>query len=124
MVVIAKLPFRELDQIVGKGAPSTSWPEALASLWEAAKIGVHFALNRDADLVMVAAPAHDLRANAAVLHRRHDDHFPFVPYGDWFVGLRLTPISEACDSTAPSVRPSLRPMTRVGVFSRAKRRRA
>ena len=37
-------------------------------------------------------------------------------YGDWFVGLRLTPVSLALVRTAFSVRPSLKPMTRVGVF--------
>jgi hypothetical protein len=37
-------------------------------------------------------------------------------YGDWLVGLSETPSLEACDWTAPGVRPILRPITRVGVF--------
>jgi len=41
----------------------------------------------------------------------------FVPYGDWFVGFSEMPFSLALLWTAAGVRPSLSPMTRVGVFS-------
>lgn len=39
-----------------------------------------------------------------------------VPYGDWFVGFSEIFSSLAFARTASSVRPSLSPMTRVGVF--------
>jgi hypothetical protein len=45
-------------------------------------------------------------------------------YGDWFVGLSETPVSDACVLTADSVRPNFKPITRVGVFSRASWRSA
>src|SRR5690606_2928616 len=38
-------------------------------------------------------------------------------YGDWLVGLREMLFSPALARTASSVRPSFRPITRVGVFS-------
>lgn len=41
-------------------------------------------------------------------------------YGDWFVGFSEMPSSDALERTASSLRPSLRPITRVGVFSRAR----
>jgi hypothetical protein len=45
-------------------------------------------------------------------------YFYFVrPYGDRFIGFKLMPSFFAFDLTLLSVRPSLRPMTRVGVFS-------
>src|SRR5687768_16251914 len=43
----------------------------------------------------------------------------FRSYGDWFVGLRETFSLLARVRTEPSVRPSFRPITLVGVFSRA-----
>jgi hypothetical protein len=36
--------------------------------------------------------------------------------GDWFTGLSETPSDLAFDCTAPGVRPSFSPATRVGVF--------
>lgn len=45
-------------------------------------------------------------------------------YGDWFVGFSETPRPLALVWTAPGVLPSFRPITRVGVFSRASWRRA
>lgn len=39
-----------------------------------------------------------------------------LPYGDWFVGFSDTPSEEARAYTAGAERPSLSPITRVGVF--------
>jgi hypothetical protein len=46
-------------------------------------------------------------------------HFFRLPYGDWFVGFSDMPSACAFDLTAFSVRPSFKPITRVGVFSLA-----
>jgi hypothetical protein len=53
-----------------------------------------------------------------------DDYFARRLYGDWFVGFNEMPASAALDRTASGVRPSLRPMTRVGVFCAARLRSA
>ncbi len=46
-------------------------------------------------------------------------YFLRLLYGDWLGGLRETFFSPAFDRTASSVRPSLRPITLVGVFPAA-----
>jgi hypothetical protein len=46
-----------------------------------------------------------------------DFYFLLLLYGDWFVGFSDTPSDCAFPLTALSVRPSFRPITRVGVFS-------
>src|SRR5437868_3207862 len=51
-------------------------------------------------------------------------HFFLLPYGLWFVGFNETCCFVACERTAPSVRPSLSPITRVGVFPFARSRSA
>jgi hypothetical protein len=46
-------------------------------------------------------------------------HYFLRVYGDWFGGLRLMFSSDALFATAPAVRPSFSPITRVGVFRAA-----
>jgi hypothetical protein len=46
-------------------------------------------------------------------------HFFLVPRDDWFVRFNERPISLAFDVTEPTLRPSFRPITRVGVFAPA-----
>lgn len=122
--MVAELTLGELLQVVRQRASTTAEGVARAGVGKAPQVGMYLARYTDADLVLVAASADDPGANAVLRHRRHGDHFPLEPYGDWFVGFKLTPSSDAWDSTAPSVRPSLSPITRVGVFSLARRRRA
>lgn len=124
LVMITKFTLCELLQIVRQDATTTTGSETWAGVRKAPQVGVDLTRYLNADLVFVAMSADHLGSNTVLHRRRHGDHFPLVPYGDWFVGLRLTPISEAWDATAPGVRPSLSPITRVGVFSFAKRRRA
>ncbi|KRA37294.1 hypothetical protein ASD81_00695 [Nocardioides sp. Root614] len=73
---------------------------------------------RDAHLVLVAVGAGDLGADGmgSAGRGRPAAHFCRRLYGDWFVGLREMFFSDACDWTAAGVRPSLMPITRVGVF--------
>ncbi len=54
---------------------------------------------------------------------KHGPQF-FRLYGDWFDGFSEIPLSLAFARTASSVRPSLRPITRVGVFPCASCRRS
>ncbi|AMY20311.1 hypothetical protein A3Q40_02948 [Rhodococcus sp. PBTS 1] len=67
---------------------------------------------RDGCRISCAAVGDSARIVAVLL----EHHLLRRLYGDWFVGFRLTPRSDACDRTASSVRPSLSPITRVGVF--------
>ncbi|HSX67365.1 hypothetical protein [Nocardioides sp.] len=95
LVVITKLALGELVEVVRQNAAAATGSESRAGVGKAPQVGVDLTRYLDTDLMLVATSTDDHGANAVLRHRRHGGHFPLVPYGDWLVGLRLTPISEA-----------------------------
>ena len=81
---------------------------------------MNFSRDLYAQLVHVTLPTLGFDTDAVraprVIWLRHAPHRFLVPYGDWFVGLRLMPFAEARDRTESGVRCIFSPITRVGVF--------